>query len=74
MSWKHTATKNLQMEIEIPVNSSAEVVLPVAANQTVYESVKKISEDAAIKILLKQPNQLRLAVASGKYVFEIREK
>ena len=36
VSWKHTDNKNLQMEIEVPVNSSAEVVLPVAANQIVF--------------------------------------
>ena len=73
VSWKHKANKNLQMAIEIPVNSSAEVVLPVAANKIVYESGKKISEDAAIKILSKKPGQLSLSVASGKYVFEIGE-
>ncbi len=74
VSWRHLADANLQMEIEIPVNSSADVILPVAANQIVYESGKKISEDADMKILSKKPGQLCLSVASGKYVFEIRNQ
>ncbi len=72
VSWTHKSNSNLQMEIEIPVNTKADVILPVSTNQIVYESDKNISEDADIKILSKKPREFRLLVGSGKYTFEIR--
>jgi alpha-L-rhamnosidase len=74
VSWNHKENTCLQMEIEIPVNSKADVILPVSANQIVYESGKKMSENSDIKLLSSQANQMRLFVTSGKYVFEIRNK
>ena len=44
VSWTHKENSCLQMEIEIPVNTKADVILPVSANQIVYESGKKMSE------------------------------
>ena len=73
VSWKHNSDKNLQLEIEIPVNTKADVVLPFADNQIVFESGKKIGENKEVKLLSKNPKQMRLLVESGKYIFEIRK-
>ncbi|WP_310559348.1 family 78 glycoside hydrolase catalytic domain [Flavobacterium sp.] len=72
VSWNHDADKNLQMEIEIPVNTNAAIILPVLDNQIVFESGKKIRVNDDVKILSKESGKLRLLVESGKYVFEIR--
>jgi alpha-L-rhamnosidase len=74
VSWTHKENSCLQIEVEIPVNSKADVVLPVSANQIVYESGRNMNEISDIKILSKQADQLRLFVTSGKYIFEIRNK
>lgn len=74
VSWKHKKNRDLQLEIEIPVNTKADIVLSVSANETVYESGKKISEIDEIEVLSKQMNSLRLRVVSGKYIFDIRNK
>jgi len=74
VSWTHKENSSLQIEVEIPANSKADVILPVSANQIVYESGKNMNEISDIKILSKQADQLRLFVMSGKYIFEIRNK
>ena len=74
VSWTHIEQSGLQIVVEIPVNTQADIILPVSANQIVYESNKEISKNADFKILSKQDNQLRLSVPSGKYIFDIRDK
>ncbi len=74
VSWTHKENSFLQIEVEIPVNTKADVILPVSTNQIVYESGNKISENKDIKILSKQADHLRIFVVSGKYNFEIKHK
>ncbi len=74
VSWTHKGNDTLQMEIEIPTNSKADIILPVSENQVVSESGKNINTNSDIKIISKEANQLRLFAPSGKYVFEIRNK
>ena len=74
VSWTHQENSSLQIEIEIPANSSADVILPVSGNQIVFESGRKLNENSDIEILSKQDDQLRLFVPSGNYTFEIRNK
>ncbi|MBV5315507.1 MAG: family 78 glycoside hydrolase catalytic domain [Prolixibacteraceae bacterium] len=74
VSWTHKENVSLQIEVEIPANSKADVILPVSANQIVYESGRNMNEVSDIKILSRQADQLRLFVTSGKYIFEIRNK
>jgi alpha-L-rhamnosidase len=74
VSWTHKENSCLQIEIEIPANSGADVILPVSGNQIVYESGRRMIENSDIKILSKQADQLRLFVTSGKYIFEMRNK
>jgi alpha-L-rhamnosidase len=74
VSWTHKENSCLQIEIEIPANSGADVILPVSGNQIVYESGRRMIENSDIKILSKQADQLRLFVTSGKYIVEMRNK
>lgn len=72
VAWTHQADASLKLEIEIPVNTKAEVRLPVSSDETVFESGKKMVETEDIKILTRQINQLGILIGSGKYLFEIR--
>jgi alpha-L-rhamnosidase len=74
VSWSHKENSCLQIEVQIPVNTKADVILPVSANQIVYESGKKISKNSDIKLLSRQADQIRLYAPSGKYTFEIRNQ
>ncbi len=74
VSWSHKENSTLQIVVDIPVNTKADIILPVSANQIVYESGKIISKNSDIKILSKQAGQWRLFAPSGKYIFEIRNK
>lgn len=74
VSWNHTKNSSLQVIVEIPVNTKADIILPVSTNQIVYESGKIIGKNSDIVILSKEASQLLLFVPSGKYTFEIRNQ
>jgi alpha-L-rhamnosidase len=63
----------LQLTLEIPVNTKADVLLPVSTDEIVYESGKNINETKDIELLSREGSNLRLLVNSGKYIFEIRK-
>ncbi|QZT37875.1 glycoside hydrolase family 78 protein [Halosquirtibacter xylanolyticus] len=70
VAWKRDKKGNLQYDIEIPVNTKAEIHLPVAMNKKVYESGKIIGRD--ITIVDRNKHTTTLEVSSGKYVFTIK--
>ncbi len=72
VSWTHQEDSGLQLEIEIPVNTKADVILPVPDDESVYESGTKLSENGDIKLISTTGNNIRIGVNSGKYYFEIR--
>lgn len=72
VSWTHPDDFCLQLEIEIPVNTKANVILPVQEDDIVYESGKKLSEVGGIKLISTTNNSLQICISSGKYFFEIR--
>jgi len=74
VSWTHNDNSDMHLEIEIPVNTKADVVLPVSEKDIVYESDKLLSSNNDIEILDKGDYNLRVSIASGKYVFEIKGK
>ena len=74
VSWTHIDNSGLQLEIEIPVNTKAEVILPVSENEIVYESGKLLSGNNDVEMLGKNGNNLRVSIPSGRYVFIIKEK
>jgi hypothetical protein len=61
----------LHLEVTVPVNTKADVVLPVSVNEVIYESGKEINKNSDVKILSRQADHLRLVVGSGKYIFEM---
>jgi len=74
VSWTHTPDSGLQIEIDIPVNTKADVILPVSGNEIVYESGEIPGKNDEIKVLSKESGSLRVTVTSGKYIFEVRKK
>ncbi len=72
VAWNHKKDGSLQIEIVIPVNTRADIILPVSANETVLESEKPLSGHDEISILSKQPGKIGLRIGSGRYLFEIR--
>lgn len=71
VAWNHQKDGSLQMEIGIPVNTKADIILPVSAAETVFESEKPLSGNAEIRIISKQPGKLGLRIGSGNYRFKI---
>jgi alpha-L-rhamnosidase len=74
VSWNRKKDNNLQLKIEIPVNTTADLTVPVLEGDLVYESEKQIVGNEEIKMLSKQMNQIHLRLMSGKYIFDIRKK
>ena len=72
VAWNHKRQGNLRMEIEIPANTLADIILPASKSDGVLESEKPITENREIQIISSSPNKLRLRLPSGKYVFDIR--
>jgi alpha-L-rhamnosidase len=73
VSWNRKKDNNLQLKVEIPVNTKADLFVPVSEGDLVYESEKQIVGNEGIKILSKQIDQLQLQLKSGKYTFDIRK-
>ena len=72
VAWNHNKSGSLQMEMEIPVNTRADIILPVSAGETVWESAKPLTENGEIRIISRSPGKLGLSINSGRYVFDIR--
>ncbi len=74
VAWTHNDNSQLQLEIEIPVNTKADVILPVGKNEIVYESGKLLTSNDDVEVLKEGDDNLQLSIASGKYIFEILKK
>lgn len=74
VSWIRNDNSELMLEIEIPVNTKADVILPVSENEIVYESEKLLTSNKYVKVVEKSNENLQLSIASGKYIFKIRER
>lgn len=72
VSWTHKKDTVLVLEIEIPVNTKADIILPVSKDKIAYESGRQLIENKDIKLQSKDNDNLRISIASGKYIFEIR--
>ncbi len=73
VAWNHKKDGSLRMDIGIPVNTQADVILPVSAGETVFESDKQVTGNEEVSIISKQPGKLGLRIASGRYLFDIRK-
>ena len=67
-AWKKTGPA-VELEIEIPANTTAELILPDAKPGTVSESGKSLSGTEAFSDLQELETGLKLNLGSGKYYF-----
>lgn len=66
--WKRTGSV-MEISIEIPANTTAEIILPGAKMDNASESGKKLSESEGISELQQLCKGLKLNLGSGKYSF-----
>ncbi len=67
-------TKNngkLNLEVEIPVNSTANVYFPVKDLQKITESGKPVKDNNQFEKVASSSDEMILKVGSGKYSFEV---
>ncbi len=61
-----------RFEVEIPVNTTADVLLPTSDAGRISESGKPVRESAGVEVAGSSAGRTTLRVGSGKYVFEVR--
>jgi len=65
---------NLQLEISIPPNTDAQIVLPSIYAGEITESGKALAANKNITQLAKQGDKIRLGIIAGSYSFTIANK
>lgn len=68
VAWKKTGNE-FSLDLTVPGNTSATVVLPVAPDATVTESGKMIVEMEGIQVIGKDNNGWKIRIGSGEYQF-----
>ncbi|MFC0877308.1 family 78 glycoside hydrolase catalytic domain [Saccharicrinis sp. FJH2] len=71
--WKYESEK-LLLEIEIPVNTTAEIHLPVSESEEIYSAGKPLNQNREFSVIGYDGNRTLVQVGSGVYKFEIRRK
>ncbi len=71
VKWRRLNNKNLQLQVEIPANTTAKIVLPAGRSDQVKESGKPISKigEKGILRILKDGTGTSIEAGSGKYDF-----
>jgi alpha-L-rhamnosidase len=69
--WKIDSTR-LQLDVEIPPNTTAKIYLPAASADGVTENNKSVSSSKEIKVVGKDGDYLVIETGSGKYSFSSR--
>ncbi len=72
VEWNRNDSDVLRLTIEIPVNTKADILLPVNKDEVVYESGKDSRESNDIELVSRDGSSIKLLVNSGRYIFEIR--
>lgn len=68
--WKNT-DKELQMHVQIPVNTTAEIYIPTLDINEIKESGILIDDIATLKILKKTSTYTKILIGSGDYNFKV---
>ena len=68
-NWKG---REVQMNIEIPVNTTAKVYIPTSEISNIKEGNKAISKESSIKILESNGQGTILEIGSGTYSFRVK--
>jgi len=71
-AWRRTV-KGLEVDVAIPANTSATVVLPAASTRSVREGGKPLERVRTVRVQSEQDGQVVMEVGSGTYRFEVVE-
>jgi alpha-L-rhamnosidase len=63
--------EQLQLEVEVPVNTTAIIYIPAKNADAVTEGGKKISGNKALKIAGQEGAYIKVETGSGKYAFTV---
>jgi alpha-L-rhamnosidase len=72
-SWKVVDSSRINMEVEIPANTTATVFVPAVKAEQVTESDQPLSANPAIKVVGSIDGYVELNIGSGIYHFVIRK-
>ena len=75
-SWKDNKDV-FTLEVSIPANTTASVILPSDKVENILESdkpLKKLSETEGIKSVRSEEGQTTVKIDSGSYIFTVRKK
>ena len=61
--------KKLELQVEIPVNTTARIHIPTTKSSSVKEQGKPLSKVPGIKVLEETDQETIVEVGSGKYEF-----
>jgi hypothetical protein len=70
-SWKKDGAV-WELEVKIPVNTKAEIHLPVQSGRTVFLDGRLLRESGGLSLQKQSGGVWRLKAGSGRYRFEIR--
>ena len=59
------------LEVEVPVNATAELHLPAAASARILESGRVLEGREDVAVRLRTEGRAVVALGSGRYVFEV---
>jgi len=71
-SWK-LENEGLKLEVEIPVNTMADIFVPANSAGTIEESGKPISQNTDLKVGAAENGWVKVTVGSGKYLFVVKK-
>jgi alpha-L-rhamnosidase len=70
-NWK-IKRKNFLLDVEIPVNTDAEIILPLAESIYIFENNKRIIQSKGNKTMINASGSVGIKVGSGKYSFRVK--
>lgn len=71
VNWQKS-DNSLKLNLEIPINSSAEIIIPNLFNNKIFESNLPINNFDEIKIIEENNKFTKLNIESGQYEFIVK--
>jgi len=69
-NWARQA-KKLRFEVEVPINTVAQVTLPASSMASVTEGGEPVKRAAGVREVQMQGDRVKLSIGSGKYLFTV---
>lgn len=70
--WKVENGK-LNLQVEVPANTTAKIYIPAASAESIQESGKALNTNSALKVGAKEKDYVLVEVGSGKYDFSVTQ-